>query len=676
MSLVRAYELSLRDRPGDGRHGAFDARVLAKYNDHWITSPNADYVPEPFIFEGARVEPLRDGRMGHIDCFQWPQLHAELYIWSACIPRKAVYQDDPTWKWMWWNITQSPDDFTLERGSAFKVGRIRVDKWKQLETVFNWLDGRAQEWMLKYPRYDGPLKVENWLQSCRRCLLRLKQLPFTFRDTVILVAFFQRICLDVFGMLEYLETVLPPATGAIVEAFDRWMGAFTTDPEVCQQHFETHVPVWLIWKPHSVPPDMKVLKEVEVTYPSDIITDPEDFEVGQVLKWTGSWCYPGEPRHKHTRTGPVIGLEQFARPWPEPGAQSSSATMASTLKSTHTASSSAASSSGANSSTGAVRSGRPGKRSQPYPSMESRLRAKPSVTPNAELWEDLNDPTIPPAISAWHAALQGVNKDAKRVRPNALKIAYFFPHPALFVRGESSDRRHRYLRNWLVSRAGWITRLSVSDVTPVTPRTWRAFLNTIPERISSTFSGDQLCEAANLFGPELVRVQHDVPSHVQFRDTSIFLVDIGRMTQWTKSKVLWDLYEHNFRFEFVALARVLMPDMTLDRESEWLDRVCQVFPGDLELTMCAEPFPSENQGLASSDPKLKLEYVEKLRVLLSPWPGFPSDLMEPLPSSASSARVWALERKLALFYVQSFFDNFGRPPILPHLILVPSAYGR
>ncbi|KIK12214.1 hypothetical protein PISMIDRAFT_79878, partial [Pisolithus microcarpus 441] len=126
--------------------------------------------------------------------------------------------------------------------------------------------------------------------------------------------------------------------------------------------------------------------------------------------------------------------------------------------------------------------------------------------------------------------------------------------------------------------------------------------------------------------------------------------------------VLWDLYEHNFRFEFVALACVLMPDMTLDQESEWLD--C-VFHGDLELTMCAEPFPSENQGLASSDPKLKLEYVEKLQVLLSPWPGFPSDLMEPLPPLASLACVWAVEKKLALFYVQSFFDNFGCPPILP-----------
>ncbi|KIK15106.1 hypothetical protein PISMIDRAFT_80856, partial [Pisolithus microcarpus 441] len=87
--------------------GAFDAHVLAKYNDHWITSPSAEYVPQPFIFEGARVEPLCDGRFSHIDCFQWPQLHAERYVWSACIPRKLAYQDDLTWKWLWWNVTQS-----------------------------------------------------------------------------------------------------------------------------------------------------------------------------------------------------------------------------------------------------------------------------------------------------------------------------------------------------------------------------------------------------------------------------------------------------------------------------------------------------------------------------------------------------------------------------------------
>ncbi|KAI6032429.1 hypothetical protein EDC04DRAFT_2898259 [Pisolithus marmoratus] len=634
MSLMQAYEQSLRNRPSDGKYGAFDARVLAKYNDHWITSPNVDYVPQPFIFEGARVELLRDGRMGHIDCFQWPQLHAERY-------------------WLWWNITQSVEDFVLERGSAFKVGRIHVDKWKLLEIAYNRLDERAQDWMRKYPHYDGPLKVDAWLRSCRRCLLRLKQLPFTFRDTVILVTFCQRLCLDVFGMLEYLGTVLPAATGSFIDAFDRWMGAFTTDPGICQHLFEIRIPVWLIWKPDRVPEDMRVLKEVEVTCPDDIVTDSEDFEVGQVLKWTGGWCYPGDARHLHTREGAVIGLEQFACPWPEPSAQSSSGATASMPASTSTAASNLGSSSSVNSNTGAIRVDRPRERTRPYPPTGSRPRAKPSVTPNAELWEDFDDPAIPPAISAWYAALKDVNKDAKMGSSRRTEDSLLFPSPSPVCEGR-------------------VFRSQAETHPPLPPRSWRDFLNTIPEQISSTFSGDRLREAAKLFGPALIRVQHDIPSQVQFRDISISLADLASIDQLMKSKVLWDLYEHNFRFELVALTRVLMPALSLNQESEWLDRVRQVFPGDSELTMCAEPFPSENQGLGSSDLQSKRKYVERLRGLLALWPGFPSDLVEPLLPSASSARVWAVERKLAAFYIQLFFDNFGRPPILPRFIPVPS----
>ncbi|KAI6003567.1 hypothetical protein EDC04DRAFT_2908195 [Pisolithus marmoratus] len=428
------------------------------------------------------------------------------------------------------------------------------------------------------------------------------------------------------------------------------------DPGICQHLFEVHIPVWLIWKLNNVPEDMRVLKEVEVTCPDDIVMDPENVEVSQVLKWNGGWCYPSDARHLHTREGAVIGLEQFARPWPEPNARSSSSTMASTPTSMGTAASNPASSSSVNAN----------------PPAGSKPRAKPSITPNAELWEDLDDPAIPPAMSTWHAALKDVNKDAKRVHPDAPKIAYFFPHPALFVRGESSDRRQRYLRNWLVSRVGWITRLSASDSSPITPRSWRDFLNTIPKQISSMFSGDRLREAANLFGPELIRVQHDIPSQVQFRDISISLADLASMDRLTKSKILWDLYEHNFQFKLVTLSRALMPSSSLNEESEWLDLVHQIFPGDLELTMCTEPFPGENRGLGSSDLQSKCEYMERLRSLLALWLGFPPDLVEPLPPSALSACVWAVERKLAAFYVQCFFDNFGHLPILPRFIPVSS----
>ncbi|KAI6139944.1 hypothetical protein BKA82DRAFT_3988060 [Pisolithus tinctorius] len=261
-----------------------------------------------------------------------------------------------------------------------------------------------------------------------------------------------------------------------------------------------------------------------------------------------------------------------------------------------------------------------------------------------------------------------MNKDAKRVSPNAPKVAYFFPSPSLFVRGKSSDCQQRYLRNWLVSRAGWITCLSASDVSPVIPRSWWDFLNTIPKQISSTFSGDRLCESATLFGPELVSLQHDIPSHVQFRDISISLADLATIDQMTKSKILWDLYEHNFWFELVTLDRVMMPSLWSNRDSERLNHVRQVRT-ILPHQECAV------SELYADFPCLSLSKIKALAPLLAVWPGCPSDLAEPIMPLASSLRVWAMEKKLAIFYVQSFFDTFGRPPLLPHLIpTAPQGY--
>ena len=86
--------------------------------------------------------------------------------------------------------------------------------------------------------------------------------------------------------------------------------------------------------------------------------------------------------------------------------------------------------------------------------------------------------------------------------------------------------------------------------------------------------------------------------------------------------------------------------------------------------MCVEPFPTDNHGLTSLEPQEKRDYVERFRVLLSLWPGFPSDLGSLMPS-ATSSQVWTVEKKLANFYTQSFFDNFGHPPVVLHLIPNP-----
>ena len=134
--------------------GAFDAWVLAIHNDQIITLPNCDFVPKPFIFDDHCIESLCDGRFGHVDCFQWLQLHAEPYIWSTCVPRQVAYWGDPMCSLLWWNISWSPTEFILELGSTFKVGWIHSLKFQQLEGVYECLDERAQKWMKQNPHYN------------------------------------------------------------------------------------------------------------------------------------------------------------------------------------------------------------------------------------------------------------------------------------------------------------------------------------------------------------------------------------------------------------------------------------------------------------------------------------------------------------------------------------------
>ena len=97
----------------------------------------------------------------------------------------------------------------------------------------------------------------------------------------------------------------------------------------------------------------------------------------------------------------------------------------------------------------------------------------------------------------------------------------------------------------------------------------------------------------------------------------------------------------------------------------------QVFPSDAELAMCMEPFLMKNQGLISLELEEKHHYVESFHVLLSSWPEFPMELQDSLMLSAVSMHVWVVEKNLAWFYMQAFFDNFSRPPIVPHLIPNP-----
>ncbi|KIO11975.1 hypothetical protein M404DRAFT_19791 [Pisolithus tinctorius Marx 270] len=112
-------------RPGDV--------VVCK--DHWvITSPNADFVPEPYIFEEVDLCPHADGQFGLVDCFQWPQTYEKNYEYAVCIPQKNTV---PTLNIAWFTPTST--DFVLPLGSVYLVGTLEETKVKAFEELLQQL---------------------------------------------------------------------------------------------------------------------------------------------------------------------------------------------------------------------------------------------------------------------------------------------------------------------------------------------------------------------------------------------------------------------------------------------------------------------------------------------------------------------------------------------------------
>ena len=65
-------------------------------------------------------------------------------------------------------------------------------------------------------------------------------------------------------------------------------------------------------------------------------------------------------------------------------------------------------------------------------------------------------------------------------------------------------------------------------------------------------------------------------SEVQFWDIMLNFAAIGQIDDFTKGKILWDLYEHNFRFEFLALDHLLAPQVWSNPNNSHFDEVCEV----------------------------------------------------------------------------------------------------
>jgi hypothetical protein len=86
------------------------------------------------------------------------------------------------------------------------------------------------------------------------------------------------------------------------------------------------------------------------------------------------------------------------------------------------------------------------------------------------------------------------------------------------------------------------------------------------------------------------------------------------------------------------------------------------------LSMWDKDFSTWNDGLNAESFQDALPYFENFRQVLIAWDGAPQDLKQPFTESMPEGEKWQRMKQCALFYVQSFYDNTGRPPVVPNIL--------
>ena len=136
-------------------------------------------------------------------------------------------------------------------------------------------------------------------------------------------------------------------------------------------------------------------------------------------------------------------------------------------------------------------------------------------------------------------------------------------------------------------------------------------------------------------------------------------------------EVQWELYEMNWRSELLAI------DLRLARNSNGaIDHVAKrksivgsiwgrnntgiiLFPTD----------DTDHKNIFSTNAvlEIKWEVYNNFRTMLSAWPNFPQNISDKNIDNMGSLQLHSLSKDLFRFYVQSFFAEFHRLPILPRL---------
>ncbi|KAN0086211.1 hypothetical protein V8E55_007345 [Tylopilus felleus] len=253
---------------------------------------------------------------------------------------------------------------------------------------------------------------------------------------------------------------------------------------------------------------------------------------------------------------------------------------------------------------------------------------------------------MPASLTVWENAMKRVDKDPSRVKKDMVYQGYHVPEPAILISGQTPERRQLFMTNWLAIRPLWI-KLELAPESSMGKKTAKGRKLAVLEIV-----GD--LTAAMVQGSSFAPTET-----VEWRGKHILIALLTNPPPRLIRAILWEIYEIGWHYELCALDQALNPQLWAEHRTERLSFMHALFPGSLSLVLWSEALPSKPGDL---------RLMDSFCMLLSTWPDT-HPLFSHLPAfSEQSKQVQAYEimSRACTFYIQTFFDHFSRPPLLPH----------
>ncbi|KAK0448909.1 uncharacterized protein EV420DRAFT_1647187 [Desarmillaria tabescens] len=568
--------------------------------------------------------------------------------------------------YMWDNITSN--DIEWAASSVQGIGLLRRPWRGRLSRAFNYIDGRCGNMLADQKKSSDYHDLLRILRSRLQAVLdRLGHVTTDTFTIQVLVATAQRFWLEIVAALDYMDWVKPVMDGIKslhpAHRAEHRIGTFTWDVGVTQLFFKAQIPVFFI-RPWESFANQVILRVIEPSPPGTCITHPaHPFPI----VFDGP---PSDPKKYVAQHRCLCLFQGYRDPF-----------NFHTVPSSAVAPSSTSTMLPQNSSrTGPICLDRDVSHRLDYSSQVGRPKHKKNANNiSRDKFSDLHGDYAPLAISAWSEALSSINEESERAQtlsPDLVATAYMFPDPRI-ITNVNAVRQKAYLRQLDHSFDALKYRATAmgSEASPLRPQQWRDLLalalkcadGPSSSKLKSSSSIKSFKAAEDMLG-SCMRDQGVVVQLVPPPSSDDHPFDVHRGRQ-----LIWELCELNFRYELLALDNRAARDWEMplavsatmsainDFASDRQNMILAVFPGGSLI-------PSAGEGVGDGfggEWVTRRERLRNLQELMRGWvvplPGACHGLLG-MTESEGSLKV---EKALAAHYAQTFFDFFGRPPILP-----------